>query len=253
MRERVRGEVAAYAAEAGRVPTLATVIVGDDPASEIYVAQQAPGLRGGRDALGPPRARRRRPARPSCWSWSRALGADDEVDGILVQLPVPEQIDPDAVVAAIDPRKDVDGLTPLERRPARPRHAGPGALHAGRGDGAAAPTRGSSWRGPRRSSSAARSWSACRSRGCCWPPTRPSPSATRAPATSPRPARRADVLVAAVGVPELLGADAVKPGRGGDRRRHEPRRGRALRRRRLRGGGRRSPARSRRSPAASAR
>ena len=52
-----------------------------------------------------------------------ALGADDEVDGILVQLPVPDQIDPDAVVAAIDPGKDVDGLTPRQRRPAGPRDA----------------------------------------------------------------------------------------------------------------------------------
>ena len=68
VRERVKVEVEAYAAEAGRTPVLATVLVGDDPASEIYVAQQARGLRGGRDALGPPRARRRRPARRSCWS-----------------------------------------------------------------------------------------------------------------------------------------------------------------------------------------
>ena len=70
VRERVAVEVAAFAAETGRTPGLATVLVGDDPASEIYVAQQAPRLRGGRDALGPPRARRRRPARTSCWSWS---------------------------------------------------------------------------------------------------------------------------------------------------------------------------------------
>ena len=141
-----------------------------------------------------------------------ALGEDDEVDGILVQLPLPDQIDPDAVVAAIDPAQGRRRPDPGQRRPARPRHAGPGALHAGRGDGAAAPTRGSSWRAPRRSSSAARSWSGCRSRACCWRPTRPSPSATRAPATSTPICRRADVLVAAVGVPRLLGAEAVKPG-----------------------------------------
>ena len=42
-----------------------------------------------------------------------ALGEDEDIDGILVQLPVPDQIDPDRVVAAIDPGKDVDGLTPL--------------------------------------------------------------------------------------------------------------------------------------------
>ena len=66
-----------------------------------------------------------------------ALGDDDDVDGILVQLPLPDQIDPDAVVAAIDPGKDVDGLTADQRRPARARVAGPCPLHPGRGDGAA--------------------------------------------------------------------------------------------------------------------
>ena len=91
---------------------LATVIVGDDPASEIYVAT----------STGPAR-------RPGCARLHHGLpaettedellelvgelGADPDVDGILVQLPVPDQIDPDRVVAAIDPAKDVDGLTPV--------------------------------------------------------------------------------------------------------------------------------------------
>ena len=132
----------------GRAPALATVLVGDDPASEVYVAQQARGLRGGRDALRPPRACRPTTTRRSCWSWSASSNADDDVDGILVQLPLPDQIDPDAVVAAIDPAKDVDGLTPVNAGLLAHGHAGPGPLHAGRRDGAAAP-RGGRARGRR--------------------------------------------------------------------------------------------------------
>ena len=64
------------------------------------------------------------------------LNEDDEVDGILVQLPLPEHLDPDPVVAAIDPAKDVDGLTPTSAGPARPRRARLGALHAAGRDGA---------------------------------------------------------------------------------------------------------------------
>ena len=76
-------------------------------------------------SMSAPRARRRsRPgwqsfehrladddvARTSCSTWSRALNADERVDGILVQLPLPAQIDEKAVIAAIDPDKDVDGF-----------------------------------------------------------------------------------------------------------------------------------------------
>ena len=210
VRERVRGEVAAYEAEAGRVPTLATVIVGDDPASEIYVANkhracEEVGMR------SPITGSARETSEAELLELVAALGADDDVDGILVQLPVPDQIDPDAVVAAIDPRKDVDGLTPRQRRPARPRHAGPGPLHAGRGDGAAAPRGGRAGGGrggrgrPLEAGRGAGGAAAARRRR----------DRHRLPLAHPRPAatcRRADVLVAAVGVPELLGADAIKPG-----------------------------------------
>ena len=55
------------------------------------------------------------------------------MDGILVQLPLPDHIDQDAVIAAIDPSKDVDGLTAGSAGPARPGAAGPGLLHARRG------------------------------------------------------------------------------------------------------------------------
>ena len=253
VRERVRGEVAAYdgrgrpGAGAGDGARRRRPGLGD------LRAQQAPRLRGGGDALGPPRPRRRRPPRRSCSTWSASLDADD--DGRRHPRPA-------AGARADRPRRggrrDRPGQgrrrpDPDQRRPARPRDAGPGALHAGRGDGAAAPTRGSSWRAPRRSSSGARSWSACRSRGCCCGANATVTvchSRTRDLAAT---CRRADVLVAAVGVPRLLGAEAVKPGRGGDRRRHEPDRGRPGRRRRLRGRGRGRRRRSRRSRAASAR
>ena len=142
VRERVKVDVAAYAEETGRTPALATVLVGEDPASEIYVrnkrrACEEVGMRSIHHGLdGRDRARR------SCSTWSRELGEDDDVDGILVQLPLPAHIDPDAVVAAIDPAQGRRRADAGQRRPARPRHAGPGALHAGRGDGAAAPRGG---------------------------------------------------------------------------------------------------------------
>ena len=112
VRERVREEVSAYAAEAGRTPNLVTVIVGDDPASEIYVANkhrgcEEAGMRSAHHGLGADTSE------AELLELVAALGADEDVDGILVQLPVPAQIDPDAIVAALDPRKDVDGLTPL--------------------------------------------------------------------------------------------------------------------------------------------
>jgi methylenetetrahydrofolate dehydrogenase (NADP+) / methenyltetrahydrofolate cyclohydrolase len=112
VRERVKGEVEAFVADAGRAPNLVTVIVGDDPASEIYVASkhracEEVGMRSSHHGLGADTSE------AELLELVAALGADDDVDGILVQLPVPDQIDPDAVVAAIDPGKDVDGLTPV--------------------------------------------------------------------------------------------------------------------------------------------
>jgi methylenetetrahydrofolate dehydrogenase (NADP+) / methenyltetrahydrofolate cyclohydrolase len=112
VRERVATEVHAYESEHGRTPVLATVIVGEDPASEIYVrnkhkACEEAGMRSVHHGL---------PAETSeneLLELVGELGLDREVDGILVQLPVPDHIDPDRVVATIDPGKDVDGLTPV--------------------------------------------------------------------------------------------------------------------------------------------
>jgi methylenetetrahydrofolate dehydrogenase (NADP+)/methenyltetrahydrofolate cyclohydrolase len=210
VRERVRVDVAAYAEEAGRVPALATVIVGDDPASEIYVRNKHKAC----EEVGMGSTHRGLAAATGEDELLRliaALGADDEVDGILVQLPVPVHIDPDAVVAAIDPRKDVDGLTPQNAGllahgtpglvPCTP--AGVIELLAHEGvelEGAEAVVVGRSKLVgvpvARLLLAADATVTVCHSR-------------TRDLAAT---CRRADVLVAAVGVPELLGADAVKPG-----------------------------------------
>jgi methylenetetrahydrofolate dehydrogenase (NADP+)/methenyltetrahydrofolate cyclohydrolase len=105
-----RGVEEFAAAYDGAVPGLATVLVGDDPASHVYVGNKRKsteevGMRSvhhGLDATT---------SQEDLLALVAALNADDEVDGILVQLPLPEQITQDAVISAIDPAKDVDGLT----------------------------------------------------------------------------------------------------------------------------------------------
>ena len=110
----VRGEVAEEAKELGDkgvTPGLATVLVGDDPASHVYV-----------------RAKRKACAEAGVRSWDHdlpastpqgellglieRLNADDEVHGILVQLPLPEHVDEQVVLDAVSPRKDADGFHP---------------------------------------------------------------------------------------------------------------------------------------------
>lgn len=91
-------------------PCLAVVLVGDDPASRVYVKNKikftkATGMRSLEHRL-PQTATEGRIIKTV-----RALNADDSVDGILVQLPLPDGINSDAVIAEIDPAKDVDGLT----------------------------------------------------------------------------------------------------------------------------------------------
>jgi methylenetetrahydrofolate dehydrogenase (NADP+) / methenyltetrahydrofolate cyclohydrolase len=210
VRERVRVDVAAYVEEVGRTPTLATVIVGDDPASEIYVrmkhkACEEAGMRSAHHGLGADTTE------GELLALVAELNDDEEVDGILVQLPVPPQIDPDAVVAAIAPAKDVDGLTPHNAGllahgtpglvPATPAGViellahegvdlkGAEAVVVGRSKLVGVPV-------ARLLLSADATVTICHSR-------------TRDLAAI---CARADVLVAAVGVPGLIGGDAVKPG-----------------------------------------
>jgi methylenetetrahydrofolate dehydrogenase (NADP+)/methenyltetrahydrofolate cyclohydrolase len=108
---KVREEVAAAVAEIGHVG-LATVLVGDDPASHIYIdlkqkaAQQA-GMEA-RDLKLPAEM-----TQEELLATIAELNADDAVDGLLVQLPLPDHIDENRVIEAIAPEKDVDGIHPF--------------------------------------------------------------------------------------------------------------------------------------------
>jgi methylenetetrahydrofolate dehydrogenase (NADP+) / methenyltetrahydrofolate cyclohydrolase len=94
----------------GQAPCLAVVLVGDDPASHVYVRNKVRRTQ----ATGIISKEVRLPAtvdQKTLEAQVRALSADTEIDGILVQLPLPKGLDSDAVIACIDPAKDVDGLT----------------------------------------------------------------------------------------------------------------------------------------------
>jgi len=210
VRERVKVDVAAYKEETGRTPGLATVLVGEDPASQVYVGMKRRNTEevGMRSIHHEPDASIRE---QELLDLVRELNEDDEVDGILVQLPLPAQIDEDAIVAAIDPKKDVDGLTPISAGmlahgapglvPCTPRGVmellahegvaleGADAVVVGRSKLVGVPV-------ARLLLAANATVTMCHSR------TRDLDAVCR----------RADVLVAAVGVPRLLGAEAVKPG-----------------------------------------
>jgi methylenetetrahydrofolate dehydrogenase (NADP+)/methenyltetrahydrofolate cyclohydrolase len=111
VKDRVRGEVATLVAE-GIQPGLATIIVGDDPASHVYVRNK----RQASAEVGIESFHTELPADASTEQVAElitALNAQDRVNGILLQLPVPDQVDGDAMTALIDPLKDVDGLTPV--------------------------------------------------------------------------------------------------------------------------------------------
>jgi len=98
--------------EIGGAPGLATVLVGDDPASRVYVRAKARACAGSGLAAFDIRL----PAGISeagLVAEVERLNRDDRVDGVLVQLPLPRQIDPQPVIAAIDPAKDVDGFHPV--------------------------------------------------------------------------------------------------------------------------------------------
>jgi methylenetetrahydrofolate dehydrogenase (NADP+)/methenyltetrahydrofolate cyclohydrolase len=210
VRQRVKVDVEAYVEETGRTPALATVLVGEDAASEIYIrnkrkACEEIGMRSVHHGL------EAATSEEELLALIRELGEDDEVDGILCQLPVPAHIDDDAVVAAIDPRKDVDGLTPYNAGllahgtpglvPCTPNGVmellahegveleGAEAVVVGRSKLVGVPV-------ARLLLMANATVTTCHSR------TRDLDATCR----------RADVLVVAVGVPRLLGADAVKPG-----------------------------------------
>ena len=105
-------QVAEFPAKYGRVPHLAVILVGDNPASVSYVTGKAKASA----EVGIRNTTIRRPAdmtEAELLGLIAELNADDEVDGILVQLPLPKHIDENKVIEAIDKRKDVDGFHPL--------------------------------------------------------------------------------------------------------------------------------------------
>ena len=111
--ERLRAEVAAEVAELkakhGLQPGLAVVLVGEDPASQVYVRSKGEHSL----AAGMHSATHRLPAETSqeeLLALVRQLNADPKIHGILVQLPLPKGLDEKAVIETIDPAKDVDGL-----------------------------------------------------------------------------------------------------------------------------------------------
>ena len=112
LRARVAEAVPAFVEAIGRPPGLAVVLVGDDPASQVYVRSKGKAT----IEAGMASFEHRLPdttSQEELLALVERLSIDDEVDAILVQLPLPAGIDDKAVIEAIDPAKDVDGFTPV--------------------------------------------------------------------------------------------------------------------------------------------
>src|SRR5690349_16553941 len=110
LRAQVAEEVARLKADHGLTPGLAVVLVGDDPASQIYVKSKGEKSR----EAGMHSVTHRLPETTSqdeLMALVAALNADPAIHGILVQLPLPKHLDEKQVLAILDPEKDVDGLT----------------------------------------------------------------------------------------------------------------------------------------------
>jgi methylenetetrahydrofolate dehydrogenase (NADP+) / methenyltetrahydrofolate cyclohydrolase len=111
LRERIAAAVPGFVAAVGRKPGLAVVLVGEDPASQVYVrskgkATLAAGMESFEHRLD------EGVGEAELLALVDQLNRDERVDGILVQLPLPPQIDERKIIAAIDPAKDVDGFHP---------------------------------------------------------------------------------------------------------------------------------------------
>jgi methylenetetrahydrofolate dehydrogenase (NADP+) / methenyltetrahydrofolate cyclohydrolase len=191
-------------------PGLATILVGDNPASQVYVRAKGRACAGSGLAAFDIRL----PADVSeagLIAEVERLNQDDSVDGVLVQLPLPQQIDPHRVIAAIDPAKDVDGFHPVNVGglwsglqgfvPCTPQ----GCLRLIRTvhqnlSGAAATVLG-------RSNIVGKPVAALLLAADCTVTLAHSKSRDAAEIC-----RRADILIAATGQPHIVGADWVKPG-----------------------------------------
>ena len=112
LRRRIGTETAEIKRSRGVVPGLAVVLVGEDPASQVYVkAKSKQAQEAGIRAID-----RKLPVNASeaeLLAVVKELNADPSVNGILVQLPLPKQIRTDAILRALDPSKDVDGFHPM--------------------------------------------------------------------------------------------------------------------------------------------
>ena len=210
VKERVKGQVAEWVDGGGDQPGLATILVGDDPASHVYVrnkrkATEEAGMRSFHHEL---------PADTPQEELAELIGSlndDDEVHGILLQLPAPPQIDDDAMTRLIDPLKDVDGLTPVnagllqQGKPGMVPCTPLGVIELLRAAGAE--LRGANAVVVGRSMLVGKPVAAlllaedCTVTHCH--------SRTRDLAAE---CRRADILVASVGVPKLINADMVREG-----------------------------------------
>jgi methylenetetrahydrofolate dehydrogenase (NADP+) / methenyltetrahydrofolate cyclohydrolase len=208
----VKEEVTGRVARLDYTPGLATVLVGDDPASHTYVR----GKRRDAEQVGIRSIHQELPPTITQAELAGVVGSlndDDDVDGILVQLPLPGALDGEEIVERIDPAKDVDGLHPYSLgrlmlgrpglRPCTPSGIMRMLDHYG------IETSG------RRAVVVGRSFLVGRPLGMILSERGADATVTMAHSRTRDLAgitREADILVAAVGVPRLIGADDVKPG-----------------------------------------
>lgn len=210
LREKIAAETARLASAHGLQPGLATVLVGHDPASEVYVRNKGKTA----EALGFKSVHVALPADTSqetLLAKVRELSADKSVHGILVQLPLPKHLDEAAVLDALDPAKDVDALTPTNA----------GLLLSGRAHLVSCTPAGVMLLLKEYVGDIAGKDVLVIGRSLLFgKPAAQLLLAANATVTMahsrsrdlPAIARRADILVAAIGKPELVKADWIKPG-----------------------------------------
>jgi methylenetetrahydrofolate dehydrogenase (NADP+)/methenyltetrahydrofolate cyclohydrolase len=210
LREGLAAATAALNAQHGLVPGLATVLVGSDPASEVYVRNK----RKTAEAIGFKSVHVELPAdvaQEDLLARVRELSADKSVHGILVQLPLPKHLDETAVLDALDPAKDVDALTPVNA----------GLLLSGRAHLVSCTPAGVMLLLKEYVGDIAGKEALVIGRSLLFgKPAAQLLLAANATVTMahsrskdlPMLARRADILVAAIGRPEFVKADWVKPG-----------------------------------------
>ncbi len=210
LREKITAVTAKLKADHGIVPGLATVLVGSDPASEVYVRNK----RKTAEAIGFKSVHVELPADVSqdeLLKQVRALSADKSVHGILVQLPLPKHLDEAAVLDALDPAKDVDALTPTNA----------GLLLSGRAHLVSCTPAGVMLLLKEYVGDIAGKEALVIGRSLLFgKPAAQLLLAANATVTMahsrskdlPGLARRADILVAAIGKPEFVKADWIKPG-----------------------------------------